>query len=99
MRIKIVTILALLSCSVANAQSIIDQVYKTISPEHERESYAFMAFDGQSKILANGNGISNVYDEKWNVLEKHNAGQALRLPQITSIYHVAVNTTVRGEHM
>ena len=34
MRIKIVTILALLSCSVANAQSIIDQVYKTISPEH-----------------------------------------------------------------
>ena len=76
MRISIVTILALLSCSIANAQSIIDQVYKTINPEHERESYAFMAFDGQSKILAYGNGVSNVYDEKWNVLEKHNAGQA-----------------------
>lgn len=68
------------------------------SPEHERESYAFMAFDGQSKILANGNGISNVYDEKWNVLE-NTMQDKLRLPQITSIYHVAVNTTVRGEHM
>lgn len=76
MRTKIVAILALLSCSIANAQSIIDQVFKTINPEHERESYAFMAFDGQSKILAYGNGVSNVYDEKWNVLEKHNAGQA-----------------------
>lgn len=75
MRTKIVAILALLSCSIANAQSIIDQVFKTINPEHERESYAFMAFDGQSKILAYGNGVSNVYDEKWNVLEKHNAGQ------------------------
>ena len=74
MRTKIVAILALLSCSIANAQSIIDQVFKTINPEHERESYAFMAFDGQSKILAYGNGVSNVYDEKWNVLEKHNAG-------------------------
>ncbi len=38
MRTKIVAILALLSCSIANAQSIIDQVFKTINPEHERES-------------------------------------------------------------
>lgn len=75
MRITIVTILALLSCSIANAQSLVDEVFKTIVPETERAYYNFQSVDGQSKILGYGNGISNVYDEKWNTLESHNAGQ------------------------
>ena len=75
MRTKVFTILALLSFSIANAQSIIDQVFKTIVPETERAYYNFQSIDGQSKILGFGNGISNVYDENWNILESHNAGQ------------------------
>ena len=74
MRTKVFTILALLSFSIANAQSIIDQVFKTIVPETERAYYNFQSIDGQSKILGYGNGISNVYDENWNILESHNAG-------------------------
>lgn len=75
MRIIIVTILALLSCSIANAQSLVDEVFKTIVPETERAYYNFLSIDEQSKILAYGNGVSKVYDEKWNVLESHDAGQ------------------------
>lgn len=75
MRISIVTILALLSCSIANAQSLVDEVFKTIVPETERAYYNFLSIDEQSKILAYGNGVSKVYDEKWNVLESHDAGQ------------------------
>ena len=75
MRTKVFTILALLSFSIANAQSIIDQVFKTIVPETESSYYNFLSVDGQTKILGYGNGISNVYDENWNILESHNAGQ------------------------
>ena len=75
MRTSIITVLALLTFSVANAQSLIDQVYKTITPDMERVSYSFQSIDGQSKIFGYGNGLSNVYDEKWNILEAHNAGQ------------------------
>ena len=75
MRTIIVTIVSLLSLSIAHAQSIIDQVFKTIVPETERAYYNFQSIDGQTKILGYGNGISNVYDEKWNTLESHNAGQ------------------------
>ena len=75
MRTSIITVLALLTFSVANAQSLIDQVYKTITPDMERVSYSFQSIDEQSKILAYGNGVSKVYDEKWNVLESHDAGQ------------------------
>lgn len=75
MRTSNITVLALLTFSVANAQSLIDQVYKTITPDMERVSYSFQSIDGQSKIFGYGNGLSNVYDEKWNILEAHNAGQ------------------------
>ncbi len=75
MRIKIVSMLVLLSCSVANAQSLVNEVFKTIVPETERAYYNFLSIDEQSKILAYGNGVSKVYDEKWNVLESHDAGQ------------------------
>ena len=75
MRTKVVTMLALFSCLVVNAQSLVDQVFKTIVPETERAYYNFLSIDEQSKILAYGNGVSKVYDEKWNVLESHDAGQ------------------------
>lgn len=68
-------LLALFCSTIAHAQSIIDQVFKTIVPETERAFYNFQSIDGQTKILGYGNGISNVYDEKWNTLENHNAGQ------------------------
>ena len=69
-------ILSALFCStISHAQSVIDQVFKTIVPETERAYYNFQSIDGQSKILGFGNGISNVYDENWNILESHNAGQ------------------------
>ena len=73
---KIRIILSALFCStISHAQSVIDQVFKTIVPETERAYYNFQSIDGQTKILGFGNGISNVYDEKWNTLESHNAGQ------------------------
>ena len=64
MRIKIVSMLVLLSCSVANAQSLVNEVFKTIVPETERAYYNFLSIDEQSKILAYGNGVSKVYDPK-----------------------------------
>ena len=70
-----IILLALFCSTIAHAQSIIDQVFKTIVPETERAFYNFQSIDGQTKILGYGNGISNVYDEKWNTLENHNAGQ------------------------
>ena len=70
-----IILLALFCSTIAHAQSIIDQVFKTIVPETERAYYNFQSVDGQTKILGYGNGISNVYDEKWNTLESHNAGQ------------------------
>ena len=76
MKMKTRIILLALFCStIANAQSIIDQVFKTIVPETESTYYNFLSVDGQTKILGYGNGISNVYDENWNILESHNAGQ------------------------
>ena len=45
MRTSIITVLALLTFSVANAQSLIDQVYKTITPDMERVSYSFQSID------------------------------------------------------
>ena len=74
MKIRII-LLALFCTTIAHAQSVIDQVFKTIVPETERAYYNFQSIDGQSKILGFGNGISNVYDEKWTTLEIHNAGQ------------------------
>lgn len=74
MKIRII-LLALFCTTIAHAQSVIDQVFKTIVPETERAFYNFQSVDGQTKILGYGNGISNVYDEKWNTLEFHNAGQ------------------------
>ena len=74
MKIRII-LLALFCTTIAHAQSFIDQVFKTIVPEIERAFYNFQSVDGQTKILGYGNGISNVYDEKWNTLEFHNAGQ------------------------
>ena len=74
MKIRII-LLALFCTTIAHAQSFIDQVFKTIVPETERAFYNFQSVDGQTKILGYGNGISNVYDEKWNTLEFHNAGQ------------------------
>ena len=74
MKIRII-LLALFCTTIAHAQSVIDQVFKTIVPETERAYYNFQSIDGQTKILGFGNGISNVYDEKWNTLESHNAGQ------------------------
>lgn len=74
MKIRII-LLALFCTTIAHAQSVIDQVFKTIVPETERAFYIFQSVDGQTKILGYGNGISNVYDEKWNTLEFHNAGQ------------------------
>ena len=74
MKIRII-LLALFCTTIAHAQSVIDQVFKTIVPETERAFYNFQSVDGQTKILGYGNGISNVYDEKWNTLESHNAGQ------------------------
>ena len=71
----IIILLALFCSTIVHAQSIIDQVFKTIVPETERAYYNFQSVDGQTKILGYGNGISNVYDEKWNTLESHNAGQ------------------------
>ena len=70
-----IILLALFCSTIVHAQSIIDQVFKTIVPETERAYYNFQSVDGQTKILGYGNGISNVYDEKWNTLEFHNAGQ------------------------
>ena len=70
-----IILLALFCSTIVHAQSIIDQVFKTIVPETERAYYNFQSVDGQTKILGYGNGISNVYDEKWNTLESHNAGQ------------------------
>ena len=70
-----IILLALFCSTIAHAQSIIDQVFKTIETETERAYYNFQSIDGQSKILGYGNGISNVYDENWNILESHNAGQ------------------------
>lgn len=70
-----IILLALFCSTIVHAQSIIDQVFKTIVPETERTYYNFQSVDGQTKILGYGNGISNVYDEKWNTLESHNAGQ------------------------
>ena len=74
MKIRII-LLALFCTTIAHAQSVIDQVFKTIVLETERAFYNFQSVDGQTKILGYGNGISNVYDEKWNTLEFHNAGQ------------------------
>ena len=74
MKIRII-LLALFCTTIAHAQSVIDQVFKTIVPETERAFYNFQSVDGQTKILGYGNGISNVYDEKWTTLEIHNAGQ------------------------
>ena len=74
MKIRII-LLALFCTTIAHAQSVIDQVFKTIVPETERAFYNFQSVDGQTKILDYGNGISNVYDEKWTTLEIHNAGQ------------------------
>ena len=74
MKIRII-LLALFCTTIAHAQSVIDQVFKTIVPETERAFYNFQSVDGQTKILGYGNGISNVYYEKWNTLEFHNAGQ------------------------
>lgn len=68
MRTSIITVLALLTFSVANAQSLIDQVYKTITPDMERVSYSFQSIDGQSKIFGYGNGLSNVYDEEMEYI-------------------------------
>lgn len=70
-----IILLALFRSTIVHAQSIIDQVFKTIVPETEGAYYNFQSVDGQTKILGYGNGISNVYDEKWNTLESHNAGQ------------------------
>ena len=70
-----IILLALFCSTIVHAQSIIDQVFKTTVPETERAYYYFQSVDGQTKILGYGNGISNVYDEKWNTLESHNAGQ------------------------
>ena len=50
MRISIVTILALLSCSIANAQSLVDEVFNTIVTETERAYYNFLSIEEQSKI-------------------------------------------------
>ena len=74
MKIRII-LLALFCTTIAHAQSVIDQVFKTIVPETERAFYNFQSVDGQTKILGYGNGISNVYDEKWNTLESHDARQ------------------------
>ena len=57
-----IILLALFCSTIANAQSIIDQVFKTIVPETESTYYNFLSVDGQTKILGYGNGISNVYD-------------------------------------
>lgn len=76
MKTKILLFFTLLLSLTANAQTVIDQVYKTITPATERESYAFLAFDGQSKILAYGNGTCKIYDDRWNIIEEHNAGQS-----------------------
>ena len=70
-----IILLALFCSTIVHAQSIIYQVFKTIVPETERAYYNFQSVDGQTKILGYGNGISNVYDENWNILESHNAGQ------------------------
>lgn len=51
MRIKIVSMLVLLSCSVANAQSLVNEVFKTIVPETERAYYNFLSIDNTLLIL------------------------------------------------
>ena len=50
--------------------------FKTIVPAIERAYYSFISVDRKSKILAYGNGISMVYDENWNVLDKRAEFQA-----------------------
>ena len=50
--------------------------FKTIVPAIERAYYSFISGDRKSKILAYGNGISMVYDENWNVLDKRAEFQA-----------------------
>lgn len=42
-------LLALFCSTIAHAQSIIDQVFKTIVPETERAFYNFQSIDGQTK--------------------------------------------------
>ena len=50
-----IILLALFCSTIAHAQSIIDQVFKTIVPETERAFYNFQSIDGQTKILGYGN--------------------------------------------
>ena len=64
MRTSIITVLALLTFSVANAQSLIDQVYKTITPDMERVSYSFQSIDGQSKIFGYGKCATDCCDSE-----------------------------------
>lgn len=47
-----IILLALFCSTIVHAQSIIDQVFKTIVPETERAYYNFQSVDGQTKILA-----------------------------------------------
>lgn len=97
MRIKIVSMLVLLSCSVANAQSLVNEVFKTIVPETERAYYNFLSIDEQSKILAYGNGVSKVYDENgtfWRVMMQDKKNSIL----VIFIYLAAINMIVTKKH-
>ncbi len=58
----------------ASAQTTINQVFKTIKPQ-QNTLFNFISIDNQSKILAYGSNITNIYDENWKVIETHNAGQ------------------------